>query len=110
MVFETVFRSCTLDRRALVVRNADVDESEGAFDGGIFFYKAKAKHREFSIGCETMWRYHYKRYNAHYESDEENCEERKVAVKTADAPKRKSDVAVLLRKPAAQARPKTKRN
>jgi len=109
LVFETVFRSCTLDRRAFVIKNADVDENEGAFDGGVFFYKAKAKHREFSIGCEAMWRYHYRFYNQHYESDEED--QKTAAVPgTRDAPKKRSDVAVVLRKPgkpAAKAKPKT---
>jgi len=105
-VFEAVFRQCTLDKRALVVRNSDNPLEEGDFEGGIFFYKAKKieDHGEFTIGCDAMWKYHLAQYNEHYESDEEKFIDQKQVVK--DAPRKKSEIgAVQLRKvkPQAQA-------
>jgi hypothetical protein len=110
-VFEAVFRQCTADKRALVVRNSDNPAEEGDFEGGIFFYKAKKieDHGEFTIGCDAMWKYHLAQYNEHYESDEEKFIDHKLEQKrTRDAPRKKSEMAVQLRKtkPPAQAQVK----
>jgi len=72
ITFLRVLRECTRNYRALVIKNSDIDESEGDFDGSVFFYKAKPQHRPFTIGSDDMWRHHFKVYNEHYESDEEN--------------------------------------
>ena len=38
-----------------------------------FWYKAKL-HKAFKIGKRSLWEYHQKNYNDHYESDEEKAE------------------------------------
>jgi hypothetical protein len=110
-VFEQVFDSCTKSKRAMVVRNCDVKEESGPFDGGIYFYRAKVDLREFTIGCDDMWRHHYKVYNDHYQSDEEE-EAFSGAAALPEAPKKRSEIEVTLRKTARgskAARPKTKK-
>lgn len=99
MIFESVFKSCTLDKRALVIRNSDIVDESAAFDGGIFFYRAKVKHRDFIIGCDEMWRYHLRNYNEHYESDEDEADSSNAIVRGTDAPKKKSEISVVLKKP-----------
>lgn len=86
----------------MVVRNTDVsrEDEQTTFDGGIFFYRAKVDHREFTIGCDEMWRYHYRHYNEHYESDEEDKAASTSLAQlgvTREAPKKKSEIEVSLR-------------
>ena len=70
--FRAVLHGCTLSYKCMVIRNADVIESDGDFEGGVYFYKAKKEHKPFTVGCDAMWRYHFRKYNNHYETDEEN--------------------------------------
>ena len=96
----------------MVVRNCDIKDDSGPFDGGIYFYRARVDLREFTIGCDEMWRHHHKTYNSHYESDEEEA-----AVKGVDAddavyepPKKRSEIHVTLRKkPSSRARAATRK-
>lgn len=102
-VFESVFRQCTLDKRALVVRNSDNPDEDGDFEGGIFFYKARIDHPDFTIGCDQMWKFHLSQYNEHYETDEEKFIDDKHAgsvgaSKQHNAPRKNSELAVQLRK------------
>lgn len=108
VVFEQVFRSCTMDKRCLVVKNSDIKDESGSFDGGIYFYRAKVDHREFTIGCDAMWKHHYTTYNDHYESDEEK-ENAKIVTASGggvlraiaddrEEPKRRREIEVALRK------------
>lgn len=87
-----------MDKRALVVRNSDNPNEEGDFEGGIFFYKARKieDHGDFTIGCDSMWKYHLAQYNDHYESEEE--EKLDTREYTKDAPRKKSEMAVQLRR------------
>jgi hypothetical protein len=119
-VFEAVFRECTLDKRALVVRNSDNKYEEGDFEGGIFFYKAKTvdEHGEFTIGCDAVWKYHLSQYNEHYESDEETFIEQKQQQQGSlsslhDAPRKKSEIGTIQlrrKKPEPLAQVKTTGN
>lgn len=108
-VFESVFRTCTLDHRALVVRNSDNPDEDGDFEGGILFYKASASHPPFTIGNDEMWRSHWAKYNDHYESDEEGKFEsggQDASLQSAPgAPRKRGDMSVQLRrqKPDASA-------
>lgn len=99
----------------MVVRNSDIsnEEEQGTFDGGILFYKGRKIEDlpQFYIGCDQMWRYHFKRYNEHYESDEEGGEAATAAIDNAATeapapPKRGTRVAVGLRRKAPAAKTK----
>lgn len=94
-LFDRVFNKCTQDRRTLVIRNSDNNDESGPFEGGVFFYKARIDHREFTIGCDAMWRFHYRQYNAHYESDEEAGDQ----PNDVDPPRKRSEMTITLRKP-----------
>jgi hypothetical protein len=106
-VFENVLKACTIDRRAMVVRNSDIsnEDEQGAFDGGILFYKGRKIDDlpQFYIGCDQMWRYHFQRYNEHYESDEEDGEAMDAKASSNlialdPAPKRGQKMKVALRR------------
>lgn len=71
--FTSTLDKCTRDFRCLVIKNADVNEDDGDFNGSVYFYKAKKEHHDFRIGCDAMWEEHYRQYNEHYETDEENA-------------------------------------
>lgn len=82
-LFRAVLNQCTRDYRALVVKNADVIEGDGEFDGGIYFYKAKLHKKPFYVGSKAMWQYHYTHFNEHYESDEERNKKKDNSHKSA---------------------------
>lgn len=108
-VFEHVFNMCTLDKRVMVVKNSDVHEESGPFDGGIYYYKAKKEHREFHIGSDSMWRYHFRVFNQNYEDELERADDKNDAPRR-DPPKRQSQISVALKKPRPHAQPRlTKR-
>lgn len=101
--FDAVYDKCTEDFRSMVVRNVDVDESDGDFEGGIYYYKAKETHRPFTICSNAVWRQHFYHYNENYEIEAEEEMLRRHRAKREGL----KNIAVVCRK--ADAKPIRKR-
>ena len=70
--FCNILEACTQDHQCLVIKTTGVNSNK--LSDQVFWYKAE-EHKNFRVGCSSLWKYHDYKYNNNYQEDNEHNDE-----------------------------------